>query len=73
MAAPGLEVDVELDDLGERDLAEREGFEPPVELPPHLISNQAQSTRLCHLSISVIGVLLRVAATVVTAGGHVRS
>src|SRR5262245_41664835 len=31
-------------------LAEREGFEPPVELPPHLISNQAHSTRLCHLS-----------------------
>ena len=52
MAAPGLEVAV--DDLGERDLAEREGFEPPVELPPHLISNQAHSTRLCHLSIVIL-------------------
>ena len=31
--------------------AEREGFEPPVPLRIHLISNQAQSTRLCHLSI----------------------
>ena len=32
------------------ELAEREGFEPPVPLRVHLISNQAQSTRLCHLS-----------------------
>src|SRR5437870_2562510 len=30
--------------------AEREGFEPPVPLRVHLISNQAQSTGLCHLS-----------------------
>src|SRR5262249_33702064 len=30
--------------------AEREGFEPPVPVKVHLISNQAQSTRLCHLS-----------------------
>src|SRR5690349_4428923 len=28
-------------------LAEREGFEPPVPLRVHLISNQAQSTGLC--------------------------
>ena len=31
-------------------LAEREGFEPPVPLRVHLISSQAHSTRLCHLS-----------------------
>ena len=37
---------------GLRKLAEREGFEPPVPLRVHLISNQAQSTRLCHLSIN---------------------
>src|SRR5438309_11865444 len=35
--------------------AEREGFEPPVPLRVHLISNQAQSTRLCHLSIRSFG------------------
>src|SRR5947207_847951 len=33
-------------------LAEREGFEPPVPLRVHLISNQAHSTGLCHLSIT---------------------
>src|SRR5574338_303359 len=33
-----------------RELAEREGFEPPVGLLPHLISSQAHSTRLWHLS-----------------------
>ncbi len=32
-------------------LAEREGFEPPVEFPPHLISSQTPSTGLGHLSI----------------------
>src|SRR5262245_43023276 len=31
-------------------LAEREGFEPPVGLLLHLISSQAHSTRLWHLS-----------------------
>ena len=39
--------------------AEREGFEPPVPLRVHLISNQAQSTRLCHLSINDVAVLRR--------------
>lgn len=34
-------------------LAEREGFEPPVELPPHLISSQTPSTELGHLSTLV--------------------
>ena len=33
-----------------RKLAEREGFEPPVGLLPHLISSQARSTGLRHLS-----------------------
>ena len=33
-------------------LAEREGFEPPVRLPPHLISSQARSTGLRHLSVA---------------------
>jgi hypothetical protein len=33
-----------------QNLAEREGFEPPVELPPHLISSQTPSTVLGHLS-----------------------
>ena len=32
------------------DLAEREGFEPPIELPLCLISSQVHSTGLCHLS-----------------------
>src|SRR5262245_13180949 len=36
--------------LDEDRVAEREGFEPPVELPPHLISSQARSTGLRHLS-----------------------
>jgi hypothetical protein len=31
-------------------LAEREGFEPPVRFPVHLISSQAPSTELGHLS-----------------------
>ncbi len=31
-------------------MAEREGFEPPVPLRVLLISSQAHSTRLCHLS-----------------------
>ena len=31
-------------------LAEREGFEPPIELPLCLISSQVHSTGLCHLS-----------------------
>src|SRR5579883_1552668 len=30
-------------------MAEREGFEPPMELPPCLISSQVHSTGLCHL------------------------
>src|SRR5262245_32314925 len=33
-----------------RELAEREGFEPPVGLLLHLISSQARSTGLRHLS-----------------------
>ena len=32
------------------ELAEREGFEPPVRFPVHLISSQAPSTGLGHLS-----------------------
>ncbi len=35
---------------GEKRMAEREGFEPPVDLRLHLISNQARSTGLRHLS-----------------------
>src|SRR5215831_6900846 len=31
-------------------MAEREGFEPPEDLRPHLISSQARSTGLRHLS-----------------------
>ena len=31
-------------------MAEREGFEPPIELPLCLISSQVHSTGLCHLS-----------------------
>jgi hypothetical protein len=34
-----------------KDLAEREGFEPPVRFPVHLISSQAPSTGLGHLSV----------------------
>ncbi len=33
-----------------REMAERVGFEPTEELPPHLISSQARSTGLRHLS-----------------------
>jgi hypothetical protein len=33
-----------------KNLAEREGFEPPVRFPVHLISSQAPSTGLGHLS-----------------------
>ncbi len=32
-------------------LAEREGFEPPLPARVNLISSQARSARLCHLSI----------------------
>ena len=35
-------------------MAEREGFEPPMELPPCLISSQVHSTGLCHLSMFTI-------------------
>src|ERR1044071_4408808 len=34
-------------------LAEREGFEPPVRFPVHLISSQAPSTGLGHLSAAI--------------------
>ena len=37
-------------------LAEREGFEPPVRFPVHLISSQAPSTGLGHLSAKHCGV-----------------
>ena len=42
-------------------LAEREGFEPPVRFPVHLISSQAPSTGLGHLSavIQLVSRLLR--------------
>src|SRR6187455_2961778 len=33
-----------------RGMAEREGFEPSVELPPHMISSHADSAWLSHLS-----------------------
>lgn len=33
-------------------VAEREGFEPPVEFPPHMISSHADSARLSHLSVA---------------------
>src|SRR3990172_7306447 len=33
-------------------LAEREGFEPPVEFPPQLLSRQSPSTGLGHLSFT---------------------
>ena len=36
-------------------LAEREGFEPPVEFPPHLLSRQTPSAGLGHLSDFVGG------------------
>ena len=32
-------------------LAEREGFEPPIPVKVCLISSQVQSTGLCHLSV----------------------
>jgi hypothetical protein len=38
-------------------LAEREGFEPPVRFPVHLISSQAPSTGLGHLSVFGIALL----------------
>ncbi len=44
---PGKRPCVALSKLGS---AEREGFEPPVEFPPHLISSQTPSTGLGHLS-----------------------
>ena len=31
-------------------MAERGGFEPPVEFPPHVISSHAESAGLSHLS-----------------------
>ena len=34
----------------EKELAEREGFEPPIALRLCLISSQVHSTGLCHLS-----------------------
>src|SRR6185437_8055832 len=34
-----------------RNLAEREGFEPPIALRLCLISSQVHSTGLCHLSV----------------------
>ena len=37
--------------LQQMKLAEREGFEPPVRFPVHLISSQAPSTGLGHLSV----------------------
>ncbi len=36
------------EDLG---VAEREGFEPPIDLRLCLISSQVHSTGLCHLSV----------------------
>jgi hypothetical protein len=33
-----------------KDMAEREGFEPPIDLRLCLISSQVHSTGLCHLS-----------------------
>ena len=38
---------------GGANVAERGGFEPPVEFPPHMISSHADSARLSHLSASV--------------------
>ncbi len=35
-------------------MAEREGFEPPIELPLCLISSQVHSTGLCHLSAVMV-------------------
>ena len=39
--------------LARKKLAEREGFEPPVRFPVHLISSQAPSTGLGHLSAAI--------------------
>ena len=35
-----------------REVADREGFEPPVPVKVRLISSQVHSTGLCHLSAS---------------------
>ena len=35
-------------------MAEREGFEPSVELPPHLISSQAHSAALSSLRDTIL-------------------
>ena len=40
-------------------MAEREGFEPPVPLRVHLISSQARSTGLRHLSLPKVPPILR--------------
>jgi hypothetical protein len=45
-------------EISER-MAEREGFEPPVRFPVHLISSQAPSTGLGHLSVFLAIALLR--------------
>ena len=37
--------------MREKDLAEREGFEPPIPVKVWLISSQLHSTGLCHLSV----------------------
>ncbi len=34
-----------------KEMAEREGFEPPVPVKVRLISSQVHSTGLCHLSV----------------------
>jgi hypothetical protein len=48
----GLFLDVKLNKINILDcMAEREGFEPPIELPLCLISSQVHSTGLCHLSV----------------------
>ena len=46
----GLSGEVENSLKLEGNLAEREGFEPPVPFRAHLISSQAPSTGLGHLS-----------------------
>ncbi len=45
--------------IKKKELAEREGFEPPVRFPVHLISSQAPSTGLGHLSVFLAIALLR--------------
>jgi hypothetical protein len=37
------------------EVAERGGFEPPVEFPPHMISSHADSAWLSHLSVGENG------------------